>query len=376
MLYLDNAATSRFKPQAVIDAINFDLRHSANGGRSGHSDAIEANLKIEACREYLKSALNAKSADVIFTKSCTEALNLALFGLIKGGEKVVTTALDHNSVLRPLFHLKNKNLIFLRVVGLTREHKVDEKELLEAIDQADIIVLTAASNVLGESVNLKEVGEAARNAGAILIVDGAQGVPCANIDFDKCNVSMLALAGHKGLHGVQGTGALVKRKDIKLSPLIFGGTGTSSSDVIQPASSPEDFEAGTQFAGGIAALHQGAKWSFSHVDETIKNYLNLTKSTVYNLKNMGLTVYSEQNPYGIVSFNLNDADSAIVAQLLDFAGIATRSGLHCAPLVHEHLGTAMQGAVRISFGVENTKSDVLRFSSSLEKIIRKFSSRA
>lgn len=368
-VYLDNAATSRFKPAGVREAIAFDLAHSANSGRSGHADALNAGFKIENCREFLLRALGGEgSHSLIFTKSCTEALNLALFGYIKGGERVFATANDHNAVLRPLFELKRRGMISLEIVEQERDGTLSLKKIEEAAGRNDIAALGGICNVTGASICLEEAAKVIKKQGCKIIADGAQCVPLQKIDLGETDIDMLACPGHKGLHGVQGTGFLTVKNGTALRPLIFGGTGTFSNSVEQPADIPEGFEAGTQFAGGIAALHAGAKWSFDHADDMRKLYAKLSKTTLYNLKTIGCTVYCENCDSGIIAFDLFDLDSAYVADMLDAAGIACRSGLHCAPLVHRHFGTLNQGMVRISFGPDNTLSDAAYLSRTVEKI--------
>ncbi|MCM1306273.1 MAG: aminotransferase class V-fold PLP-dependent enzyme [Bacteroides sp.] len=371
MLYLDNAATSRFKPQGVIDAINFDLRNSVNSGRGGYTDAVSAGIRIENCRYYLKSALGAEDDyEAVFTKNCTEALNLAIFGGIKGGERVLTTSNEHNSVLRPLYELERQGKITLDVLD-THGKKIDLSALNRRAANADVIVIGGACNVTGATVDLYEVGKIAKANNALLIVDGAQSVPILQTNMKECGIDMFACAGHKGLHGIQGSGFLIFKSDIKLRPILFGGTGTYSSSVYQPLQAPDGYEAGTLFAGGISALYEGAKWSFNHLDTTIKNYNQLTSTLLYNLKSAGCTLYTDETVTGVVAFNMGNADSAYVAELLNEQGIAVRSGLHCAPLVHKALGTESQGAVRVSIGVETAMKDVQYFSSVIEKLKRK-----
>ncbi len=370
MLYLDNAATSRFKPQSVIDCINYDLRHSANSGRGGHDDAISAGIKIENCRRYLKDMLNADDGyETVFTKNCTEALNLAIFGAINDGDTVVSTSNEHNSVLRPLYELQRRGRITLRILD-THGKKADMGELRKISSRANVLVLGGACNVTGATLDIEEAGKIAKDNGALFILDGAQSVPVLPTDIKNFGIDMLACPAHKGLHGVQGTGFLIVDRSIELRPLLYGGTGTFSSSVFQPPQYPDGLEAGTLFAGGIAALHQGAKWSFEHLASTKKNLTQLTQSLLYNLKTMGCTLYSEETATGVVAFNVKDTDSTYIAEMLNEYGIAVRSGLHCAPLVHKSLGTENQGAVRASIGVETTAKDILYFTKCLDKIIK------
>lgn len=371
MLYLDNAATSRFKPQCVIDAVNYDLHHSVNSGRSGYSDAVAAGVKIENCRRYLKDALGADDEyETVFTKNCTEALNLAILGSIKGGEHVLTTTNEHNSVLRPLYELKRRGMITLDILDTHGKH-ADMREFTERTKYADIIVAGGACNVTGATCDLYELGKAAKQNGAKFIVDGAQSVPILHTDIADFGIDMLACPGHKGLHGIQGTGFLILKKSAELKPLLFGGTGTFSSSVYQPLQLPDGLEAGTQFAGGIYALYEGAKWSFNHIETARRTYAQLAKTAIYNLKSVGCTLYTDETATGVIAFNIGETDSTYVAELLDEYAIAVRSGLHCAPLVHKALGTENQGAVRISIGVDTTMKDINYFSGAIEKIARK-----
>ncbi len=371
-VYLDNAATSRFKPQGVYDALLYDLKHSANSGRSGHADAVNAGLKIEECRAYLLSALGGEGThSVIFTKSCTEALNLAIFGFIKGGERVLTTANDHNAVLRPLYELKRRNIISLEVLEQEDDGTIDISKLGEAAKRADIAVFGGACNVTGATLDIAEAAKVVKAAGCTLILDGAQCVPIRQLRLDDMGIDMLACAGHKGLHAMQGTGFLAVRNGIDLRPLVYGGTGTYSGSVIQPVDIPEGFEAGTQFAGGIAALAEGAKWSFENAPSTREKFRKLTQQALYDLKSIGCTLYSTNSDSGVIAFNIGTADSGYVATLLDREGVAVRSGLHCAPLVHRKFGTLEQGMVRVSLGVETTPRDMLYLCSTVSKIAKK-----
>lgn len=366
-VYLDNAATSNFKPQTVVNALNYDLAHSANSGRSGHRLAVECAVKVENARSYLLDVLGS-TGNLVFTKNCTEALNLAIFGYVKQGMRVVADANAHNSVLRPLFILKEQGVIDLFIVNQSEDGKIQTEHVLRAAENADMVVINAVSNVTGARADVAEIGRFTRKNGIILLVDSAQAIPIIDIKMERDNVDMLALPGHKGLHGVQGTGLLAFRSDIELRPLLFGGTGTYSSEVIPPLVAPESYEAGTLFAGGIAALAAGAKWSYDNISAYRKNLKKLGGELLHYLKAIGAETYTVDPTVGVVSFNLSGLDSGYVADKLNERGFAVRSGLHCAPLVHAYLKTENRGAVRASLGVDNTEKDVYSFVSALEEI--------
>ena len=376
IIYFDNAATSRFKPKTVLDALNYDILHSANSGRSGHKDAIEKSVNIEKCRRAITSVFGADDDySVVFTKNCTEALNLAILGIINGGEKVITSTNEHNSVLRPLYYLENQGKIRLTVLKAKQDGRLDIAKIKEAAKNADIFVFGGACNVTGATLDLFEIGKIAKEYGTKLIVDGAQSVPYCDLNVNDYGIDMLACPGHKGLHGIQGTGFLLVKNDIKPKPLLFGGTGTRSSELLPDIELPDSYEAGTLFSGGISALSEGIKWTYSKL-ENIKIHIDrLSNNLIYTLKNIGATVYSNETKCGVISFNLRDLDSTLVADNLNDNGIAVRAGLHCAPLVHKTLGTLSQGAVRASIGVDNTDKDVAKLGSVLEDILKRFTTR-
>ena len=371
MIYLDNAATSRFKPKCVLDALIFDVTHSANSGRAGHDEAIDKSIRIQKCREYLLSVFGASDEySLIFTKNCTEALNLAIFGIVKGGERVLTGVNEHNSVLRPLYKLKQEGKISLEIVKTNPLGRIDVKDVEKLATNADILVFGGACNVNGAICDIQSIADYCKNNGKILILDGAQSVPLIPLTLKSSGISMLACPGHKGLHGVQGTGFLVVRKDIKLSPLLYGGTGTFSSDVTPVVEMPDSFEAGTLFSGGIDALRQGAKWSFDNVDKNRKYIDRITKNIVHGLHDIGATLYTRDTQTGVVCFNLANADSGYIADKLNEYGICVRGGLHCAPLVHREQGTSFQGAVRASVGCETKEGEIAYFLSVVERLMK------
>lgn len=371
MIYLDNAATSRFKPKCVLDALIFDVTHSANSGRAGHDEAIDKSIRIQKCREYLLSVFGASDEySLIFTKNCTEALNLAIFGIVKGGERVLTGVNEHNSVLRPLYQLKQEGKISLEIVKTNPLGRIDVKDVEKLATNADILVFGGACNVNGAICDIQSVADYCKNNGKILILDGAQSVPLIPLTLKSSGISMLACPGHKGLHGVQGTGFLIVRKDIKLSPLLYGGTGTFSSDVTPVVEMPDSFEAGTLFSGGIDALRQGAKWSFDNVDKNRKYIDRITKNILHGLHDIGATLYTRDTQTGVVCFNLANADSGYIADKLNEYGICVRGGLHCAPLVHREQGTSFQGAVRASVGCETKEGEIAYFLSVVERLAK------
>lgn len=371
MVYLDNAATSHFKPQCVIDALLYDISRSANSGRSGHNLSVEKDIKTQKCRQYLKEMLGADDEyDLIFTKSCTEALNLAIMGGIKTKSSVLTTSNEHNSVLRPLKHLQNNGEISLEIFKSDSNGRLDYCLFKDAAKNKNAIVVGCASNVTGYVCQLEKISEIAKENNALFIVDGAQGVPIIDINMKALDIDMLACPAHKGLHALQGVGFLIVKKDILLNPLIYGGTGTSSNKLIAPPIMPESYEAGTQFSGGISALLQGAKWSVSNLANTRKNLVRMTDNLIYILNSIGAKNYCADNRCGIVSFNVKDIDSTIIADMLNEQGIYVRAGLHCAPLVHAQLGTSQQGAVRVSVGVDTSDNDIKAFASAMEHIAK------
>ena len=371
MIYLDNAATSRFKPKCVLDALIFDVTHSANSGRAGHDEAIDKSIRIQKCREYLLSVFGTSDEySLIFTKNCTEALNLAIFGIVKGGERVLTGVNEHNSVLRPLYKLKQEGKISLEIVKTNPLGRIDVKDVEKFATNADILVFGGACNVNGAICDIQSIADYCKNNGKILILDGAQSVPLIPLTLKSSGISMLACPGHKGLHGVQGTGFLIVRKDIKLSPLLYGGTGTFSSDVTPIVEMPDSFEAGTLFSGGIDALRQGAKWSFDNVDKNRKYIDRITKNILHGLHDIGATLYTRDTQTGVVCFNLANADSGYIADKLNEYGICVRGGLHCAPLVHREQGTSFQGAVRASVGCETKEGEIAYFLSVVERLMK------
>ena len=371
MVYFDNAATGGFKISAVTDAAQTVLKYlCANPGRSGHRLSLAGLNIVNETRDALAQTFNAKSERVIFTKNCTEALNMAIFGSLKDGGHVITTIFEHNSVLRPLFTLKDKGLIDLDVVepqlnkplNLLIEEKINPSTYL--------IVATSVSNVTGYELPIEEIGAVAKKHGILFLVDGAQGGGHVPIDMKKNNISFLALAGHKGLGGIMGSGALIIDDQTDLEPMLFGGTGSETFNLTQPQCYPERLEAGTLNLPAIAALNEGIR----HVNKNLKNFslhiLNATKNIIHALKTIpGVDCFSAPNRAGIVAFRLKNLPSSEVADILNSDyDIAVRGGFHCAPLTHKFLSTENEGLVRVSLAVQNSSREVDYFIRAVKEI--------
>ncbi len=367
-IYLDNSATTRFKPKTVIKAVEKALRFSSNGGRGGHEDSIRAAIMVENTRDLIKSI--TFDGFVIMTKSCTEALNLALFGLNLEGKEVITTVFEHNSVLRPLERLKMKGVTVHYLAPRDGVVKVSD---LSAVfnENTALLVMSEMSNVTGKVQNVKELAKYAREHNVLTLIDTAQSL--GHVCGDYSDVDMLASSGHKGLHAPQGTGFLVFRENISINPLTCGGTGTDSTSLSQPLTPPEAHESGTLNTPGIAGLYEGIKWTKRHYDYILNHIAILTNKLVKALKELdGVTLYSD-NLYGIVAFNLKGLTSNETADILNKEyGISVRSGLHCAPLMHEYLGTLERGIVRASIGVNNSESDVEALIQAVKIILKNY----
>ena len=365
MIYLDNAATTYFKPFEVKQEVNKAMNlYTANSGRGGHKLAQLSAEKIFNVREKVAKLFNATNHTCIFTSGCTSALNLAILGSVKLGGHVVTTYLEHNSVLRPLQHLKNQGKI---------DYTVLESLNIEDFEKAILpntymIITTQASNVTGERIDVNKINKICKKYNLIHLVDTAQGA--GHIFDDLSDIDMIAFAGHKGLYGLGGVGGLVVKNDIKLSPILFGGTGTMSESLIQPTSMPEGFEVGTVANIPIISLGAGIDYVIKN-----KNYiLSIEKILNQAMENMlnGLdfiTPYFAHNSVGVYSFNVADLDSGFVSDYLNekFA-ICTRSGLHCAPLTHKHFGTQNRGMVRVSLSCDNSLNDIKQLEIALNNL--------
>ena len=371
MIYFDNAATGGQKPASVVSAVASSLRVCANPGRSGHALSLVCAKNVLKTRELLADVFNAPSPErVVFTKSCTEALNAFIFGALEKGDHVIATPLEHNSVLRPLERLKKLGVISYDVCPLTQGGNVcaeDIKALLR--ENTKLVVVTAASNVTGAMPPLKEI-RAALPENVLFLCDGAQGGGHIPLKMQSLGLDGLALAGHKGLFAMQGGGALLLSERVRLKPLLYGGTGSESFSLDMPDFYPDLLEAGTLSYPAVVSLLEGTRYYVMNEKEIAAATLAYTAVFLQGLSKIPRSkAYSRPNACGVVSFALEGMQSEEVSALLsERYGIAVRGGLHCAPLAHRALGTEENGLVRVSFSHFNKKWEIGRLLTALSEI--------
>lgn len=366
MIYFDNAATSFPKPKIVYDKImDVMMNYGGNPGRSGHKLAMKVNREIFSTRDKISKLFNIKDPlDLVFTFNCTESLNMGIKGILKAGDHVITTSMEHNSVLRPIKFLESLGISNTIVKG-DKEGRINPKDIQKSIRQeTKMIVTTHISNLTGTIVDIEEIGKIAKENKIIYLVDAAQSAGVYSIDVEAMNIDLLAFPGHKGLLGPQGTGGLYIKKGIEIREIFQGGTGSISYDLFQPDIMPDKFESGTPNAPGIIGLGAGVEYIFkTGLDNIREKELELTKYFIEESKKIeGINIYGpldlkEHAP--VLSLNIRDADSSEVSYILNEEyNIAVRPGLHCAPLAHKTIGTFHQGTVRFSFGFENTFEEI------------------
>lgn len=362
MIYFDNAATCGYRPQSVINAVMNTIKYmSANPGRSGHALSLACGKLVLDCREKLASFFNAEKLEqVIFTKNCTEALNMGIFGSLRENGHVIATANEHNSVLRPLFELERAKIIKLSIVYPNGEGKITAKAVEEKLRPNTYLVCVChASNVTGAESEIEQIGKLTREKNILLLTDAAQSAGHLPIDIKHMNIDMLALAGHKGMLSIQGSGALIFNDRVKLKPTMYGGTGTASESVYQPIAAPEAFESGTLATPAIAGLSAGTDYIKDNFGKN-SEALRAVQTYLYNaiLKIPHVQIRSYKNHCGIISVEVEDLTSSDVCNIMNEKyNVALRGGLHCAPLIHEHLHTLTNGLTRISASPFTTKTD-------------------
>lgn len=365
ILYFDQAATSYPKPESVYRAADQALRHAANPGRSAHQLALQSDHTVYSAREQIAHFVGLEDPlRLIFTSNATDALNLAIHGIVRHGDHVVTTAMEHNSVLRPLTALEEQGVSHT-IVPADFQGIVSVDSVKKAIrPNTRLVIANHVSNVCGAVQPIREIGELCHCQGILFLVDASQSAGIFPTRLDDLCADLIAAPGHKSLLGIQGTGILAVGPRAELRPIRQGGTGSFSSDLHQPDILPDRLESGTLNVAGIAALAAGIHWIETYGMDRIREHeQNLAEIFINGLSGLtGVQVYAPQNPLfrsGTVSITLDHMDCSQVAFLLDRKyGIAVRPGLHCAPLAHQALGTFPQGSVRFSFGIFNTLEEV------------------
>lgn len=371
MIYFDNSASTLLKPKNVQRAVLSALTtFSANPGRSGHIEALKSAMEVEKVREKLKKYTNAD--EVIFTGGCTHALNLAILGFCHEGH-IVCTENEHNSVLRPLEHLKENYNVTYSVAKQANKKGITWQDIEKEIkNDTKLVICNHISNVNGDVAEIEDIGHHLKEKGIAFLVDGAQSGGHFRYDMKKMEIDMLIFSPHKGFYSPQGVGVLLKSNKINLSPILFGGTGTNSLELHQPNFSPEKYESGTICTPAILGFGAGIDFveeNFVNIKEKMED---LTTYLHYEFSKLPIEIYtSTENANGVFAFNIPNMNSNEVATYLnDKYEICVRGGYHCAPFKHKALGTIEQGAVRVSFSIANTFQEVERLNLAIKHLLK------
>jgi cysteine desulfurase family protein len=378
MIYLDNAATSFPKPESVYQALDrFARTELANPGRAGHKMAMAAERALDDCRHRLNQLFHGQGPErFIFTLNCTDALNMAFKGLLRDGDHVITTDLEHNSVSRPLRQLQLDSRITLTRLHADGSGTIDPDAIRKAVTaKTQLIAVTHASNVLGTIQPIADVGAIARERDLLFLVDAAQSAGVVPIDIQAMHIDLLAFPGHKSLLGPTGTGALYVGPRARVGAWREGGTGGDSSSETQPREYPYFLEGGTPNVLGVAGLSAGIQWIESEgIDRIREHEVALTERLCRRLDEIGgFEVFGHRDPsrrVGTLSFRSAALPAAELGGILDsHFDIAIRPGLHCAPYIHRSIGTFPDGAVRVSPGPFSTEADIDRLAAALAEIV-------
>lgn len=369
-IYLDNASTTFPKPKKVVDSIyDFLTNVGGNPGRSNHENSLNTNRILLNTREVIANFFGFSSIEnVIFTNNITTSLNILINGSLSKGDHVITSSMEHNSVLRPLINLKNNSIIELDIIKADKFGFISPLDIKKAIkSNTKLVILSHASNVFGTIQKIKEIGLICKEHNLFFVLDSAQSAGVLDIDFKELNLSALAFTGHKSLFGPQGIGGFILNDEFNeiCRPFILGGTGSLSHSLIQPDFLPDKFESGTLNMPGIVGLYEGFKFleneGLTTIREHNKALRNILVSQMKNIKDIILyDDFNNSNNYtSCISFNMKGLDTSELSFILDNDyNIKNRSGLHCAPLAHETLGTFPSGTVRLSLSYFNTKEEI------------------
>ena len=376
MIYLDNSATTNSKPQSVKNAVERAMNYySFNSGRGGYKESVYTSDMIFSCREKLSALFGFSSENIAFTPNCTTAINFAIKGIVKPGDHIIISNLEHNAVARPVYALFQKGIIDYDIAEFSfdKEQTINNfKKLIKPNTRA--IVCMHASNVFGCVFPIKEIGKLAYENGIIFIVDAAQSAGVLDIDAKRDNIDILCAPGHKGLYAPMGTGFIALGDNIKLDTIVEGGTGSNSMKLAQPDNMPERLESGTLNNIGIAGLSAGADFVGSNGISSIYKHENSLMKYIYTelAKNKNVTLYTPSFNDAflapILSFNYKDYPSEKTASLLADKNIATRAGFHCSKLAHTAFSTDKRGTVRISPSVFTKYSECENFINILKKL--------
>lgn len=380
MIYLDNAATTYPKPPQVQTAVMKAMKSfGANPGRSGHTMSLKAAEEMYHCRSELADFFHAPGPEcVVFTLNCTQAMNMVLKGFLKPGDHVVTSSLEHNAVARPLHALEQKGITYTEAQVVPGDNTATLDAFRKAFQEnTKLVVCMHASNVWGIRLPIERITALAHEYGISVAIDCAQTAGILPISMEEYGFDYLCIAAHKGLYAPMGTGILIVRESGNLDTVFEGGTGTNSVSLVQPEELPERFESGTPNMPGIAGIRAGLSFVRSRgIDKIRAHEFALLQELYHFLEEMkGVKLYTElpQDPYyvPVLSFNVENMSSEVVAQHLNQAGIAVRAGLHCSPLAHTFMGTLKQGAVRVCPSVFNNRNEIRMFVAQMRKILVK-----
>lgn len=376
MIYFDNSATTMQKPPQVEEAVCYAMKNFGGASRSAHQAAMAANRSIYGAREKIGVLLGSNPLQVVFTSNASESLNLAIGGLLKPEDHVITTALEHNSVLRPLYRMEKAGMR-LTIIPADAKGNVHYEDFQSSVrPDTKAIICTHASNLTGNVLDIRRISRIAHRNKLLFIVDASQTAGLLDIDVTGQEIDVLCFTGHKSLYGPQGTGGLCVAEHVQINPLKVGGSGTDSFSPAHPVSMPEALEAGTPNGHGIAGLSAAVAYiQREGIQEIRKRTCMLARLFYEGVVAMdGVTVYGDfdQNPRApIVTLNIRDFTSGEVAEILDRDyGICVRSGAHCAPLMHLALGTKDRGAVRFSFSHFNTEAEIQRGIEAVEALAK------